>query len=116
MYADDLVSFEEYQEEKTHIAEEQEEMRKEIAQSAMQVVGQAASSASQLINALQDAEISKVERKYDKQIQEARKAGKDTTKLEEEKEAAVNEIKRNMPTSNLLQTSCKSCRARRSVS
>lgn len=94
MYADDLVSFEEYQEEKTHIAEEQEEMRKEIAQSAMQLVGQAASSASQLINALQDAEISKVERKYDKQIQEARKAGKDTTKLEEEKEAAVNEIKK----------------------
>ena len=94
MYADDLVSFEEYQEEKTHIAEEQEEMRKEIAQTAMQVVGQAASSASQLINALQDAEISKVERKYDKQIQEARKAGKDTTKLEEEKEAAVNEIKK----------------------
>ena len=94
MYADDLVSFEEYQEEKTHIAEEQEEMRKEIAQSAMQFVGQAASSASQLINALQDAEISKVERKYDKQIQEARKAGKDTTKLEEEKEAAVNEIKK----------------------
>lgn len=94
MYADDLVSFEEYQEEKTRIAEEQEEMRNEIAQSAMQVVGQAASSASQLINALQDAEISKVERKYDKQIQEARKAGKDTTKLEEEKEAAVNEIKK----------------------
>ena len=94
MYADDLVSFEEYQEEKTHIAEEQEEMRTEIAQAAMQVVGQAASSASQLINALQDAEISKVERKYDKQIQEARKAGKDTTKLEEEKEAAVNEIKK----------------------
>lgn len=94
MYADDLVSFEEYQEEKTHIAEEQEERRNEIAQAAMQVVGQAASSASQLINALQDAEISKVERKYDKQIQEARKAGKDTTKLEEEKEAAVNEIKK----------------------
>ena len=94
MYADDLVSFEEYQEEKTRIAEEQEEMRNEIAQAAMQVVGQAASSASQLINALQDAEISKVERKYDKQIQEARKAGKDTTKLEEEKEAAVNEIKK----------------------
>ena len=94
MYADDLVSFEEYQEEKSRIAEEQEERRTEIAQSAMQVVGQAASSASQLINALQDAEISKVERKYDKQIQEARKAGKDTTKLEEEKEAAVNEIKK----------------------
>ena len=94
MYADDLVSFEEYQEEKTHIAEEQEEMRKEIAQSSMQVVGQAASSASQLISALQDRELSQVEAKYDKEIAAARKAGKDTTKLEEEKEAAMKEVKK----------------------
>lgn len=94
MYADDLVSFEEYQEEKTHIAEEQEEMRKEIAQAAMQVVGQAASSASQLISALQDRELSQVEAKYDKEIAAARKAGKDTTKLEEEKEAAMKEVKK----------------------
>ena len=94
MYADDLVSFEEYQEEKTHIAEEQEEMRKEIAQTAMQVVGQAASSASQLISALQDRELSQVEAKYDKEIAAARKAGKDTTKLEEEKEAAMKEVKK----------------------
>ena len=94
MYADDLVSFEEYQEEKTRIAEEQEEMRKEIAQSAMQVVGQAASSASQLISALQDRELSQVEAKYNKEIAAARKAGKDTTKLEEEKEAAMKEVKK----------------------
>ena len=94
MYADDLVSFEEYQEEKTRIAEEQEEMRNEIAQSAMQVVGQAASSASQLISALQDRELSQVEAKYDKEIAAARKAGKDTTKLEEEKEAAMKEVKK----------------------
>lgn len=94
MYADDLVSFEEYQEEKTRIAEEQEEMRNEIAQSAMQLVGQAASSASQLISALQDRELSQVEAKYDKEIAAARKAGKDTTKLEEEKEAAMKEVKK----------------------
>ena len=94
MYADDLVSFEEYQEEKSRIAEEQEEMRNEIAQAAMQVVGQAASSASQLISALQDRELSQVEAKYDKEIAAARKAGKDTTKLEEEKEAAMKEVKK----------------------
>ncbi len=94
MYADDLVSFEEYQEEKTRIAEEQEERRNEIAQAAMQVVGQAASSASQLISALQDRELSQVEAKYDKEIAAARKAGKDTTKLEEEKEAAMKEVKK----------------------
>ncbi|MBM6944692.1 phage tail tape measure protein [Bacteroides gallinaceum] len=94
MYADDLVSFEEYQEEKTRIAEEQEEMRNEIAQAAMQVVGQAASSASQLISALQDRELSQVEAKYNKEIAAARKAGKDTTKVEEEKEAAMKEVKK----------------------
>lgn len=94
MYADDLVSFEEYQEEKSRIAEEQEERRNEIAQTAMQVVGQAASSASQLISALQDRELSQVEAKYDKEIAAARKAGKDTTKLEEEKEAAMKEVKK----------------------
>ena len=31
----------------------------------------------------------KVSRKYDKQIKAAKKAGKDTTKLEEEKEEAI---------------------------
>lgn len=94
MYADDLVTYKEYQEEKSRIAEEQEERRNEIAQSAMQVVGQAASSASQLISALQDRELSQVEAKYDKEIAAARKAGKDTTKLEEEKEAAMKEVKK----------------------
>ncbi|OUO82420.1 phage tail tape measure protein [Bacteroides sp. An269] len=94
MYADDLITYEEYQDEKSRIAEEQEERRTEIAQSAMQLVGQAASSTSQLISALQDRELSQVEAKYDKEITAARKAGKDTTKLEEEKEAAMKEVKK----------------------
>ena len=42
----------------------------------------------------QDAELSRVQRKYDKEIAAARKAGKDTTKLEEEKEAAMNAVKK----------------------
>lgn len=94
MYEQDLVNFEEYQEMKTQIAEEQEEQRNEIVQAAMSVVGQAASSASQLISALQDRELSQVEARYDKEIAAAKKAGKDTTKLEEEKEAAMKEVKK----------------------
>lgn len=43
---------------------------------------------------MQDMEISKVTRKYDKQIKAAKKAGKDTTKLEEEKEEAINQVKK----------------------
>ena len=94
LYEEDLINFEEYQELKTKIAEEQEQRRQEIAQAAMNTIGQTAGAASQLIGALQDAELSRVQRKYDKEIAAARKAGKDTTKLEEEKEAAMNAVKK----------------------
>ena len=94
LYNADLISYEEYQDWKTRIAEQAEQRRSDITKAALQTISQAASSASQLVQALQDAEISKVEARYDKQIAEAKKAGKDTTKLEEEKEAAVNEVKK----------------------
>ena len=94
LYDADLISYEEYQEWKTRIAEQAEARRNELTKASLQTISQAASSASQLVQALQDAEISKVEARYDKQIAEAKKAGKDTTKLEEEKEAAVNEVKK----------------------
>lgn len=94
MYDADLLTFEEFQDEKTRIAEEQEEARTEKAKTAFDTIGQAAAAASQVVSALQDAEISKITRKYDKQIKEAKKAGKDTTKLEEEKEEAINAVKK----------------------
>ena len=94
MYDDDLIDYEEYEENKTALAELQAERRKEIAIKSMNTIGQAAGAASQLIGALQDAELSRVQRKYDKEIAAARKAGKDTTKLEEEKEAAMNAVKK----------------------
>ena len=62
MYDEDLISYEEYQQEKTRLAEEQEQRRQEIAQAAMNTIGQAAGAASQLIGALQDAELSRVQR------------------------------------------------------
>lgn len=94
MYDADLITYEEYQAEKTRIAEEQEQGREEIAKAAFDVIGKAASAASQVVSALQDAEVSKVTRKYDKEIKAAKKAGKDTTKLEEEKEEAINQVKK----------------------
>ena len=57
-------------------------------------VSRAAQAASQVMQALQDREASKVEAKYDKEIAAAKKAGKDTTQLEEEKEAALLEVKK----------------------
>ena len=94
MYDADLITYEEYQAEKTRIAEEQEQLREDMARAAFDVIGQAASAASQVVSALQDAEVSKVTRKYDKEIKAAKKAGKDTTKLEEEKEEAINQVKK----------------------
>lgn len=90
----DLISHEEYEKEKTRIQEDQQATREEAAQATFDVIGQAAAAASQVIGALQDGEIKKVTRQYDKQIKAAKKAGKDTTKLEEEKEEAINQIKK----------------------
>ena len=94
MYDKDIINYREYQSIKSQIAEGHENGRLGKAQKAMQYISQAAQAGSQLIQALQDREISKVEQRYDKQIEAAQKAGKDTTKLEEEKEAAVSEIKK----------------------
>lgn len=94
MYDADLINYEEYQETKTQLTEAAERQREEITKTSLDVISQATSAASQLIQALQDAEISKIESRYDKQIEAAKAAGKDTTKLEEQKEAAVNDVKR----------------------
>lgn len=94
MYDADLIAFEEFQDEKTRLAEEYEQQRVDKAKAALDVIGQATSAASQVVSALQDAEVSKVTRQYDKKIAAAKKAGKDTTKLEEEKEEAINQVKK----------------------
>lgn len=94
MYDADLITYEEYQEEKSRIAQEQEQWREDVEKAAFDTIGQAAAAAGQVVSSLQDAEISKVTRKYDKQIKAAKKAGKDTTKLEEEKEEAINQVKK----------------------
>ena len=90
----DLISEEEYQDKMLEITREKSEKRAEIQKASMQVVADLAGSFSQLFSALMDGEIQKVERRYDKQIAAAKAAGKDTTKLEEQKEAEINAIKK----------------------
>ena len=90
----DLISEEEYQDKMNEIVREKSEKRAEIQRASMQVVADLAGSFSQLFSALMDGEIQKVESRYDKQIAAAKAAGKDTTKLEEQKEAEINAIKK----------------------
>ena len=94
MYDADLLNYEEYQLIKDELAEKHEQSRMETAQQALSMVSQAAGAASQLVQTLQDRELAKVEDSYDRRIEAARKQGKDTTKLEEEKEAALNEVRK----------------------
>lgn len=94
MYEAGLISYEQYEKMKTAITEKWENQRNNIRKDAYNTAMNLMGSISDLMSAMQDSEISSVERKYDKQIKAAEKAGKDTTKLEEEKEAAVMEVKR----------------------
>lgn len=100
-----LVSEEEYQDklaelnkerldEEKRQEDEARELRETKIKASLQTVADLAGSFSQLFSALMDGEIQKVESRYDKQIAAAKAAGKDTTKLEEQKEAEINAIKK----------------------
>lgn len=89
-----LISEMEYQDKLTEITKQKEEERNNIRQTAFDTAMNLLSSVSQLMTAMQDSEISAIERRYDKMIESAEKSGKDTSKLEEEKEEAVLNVKR----------------------
>lgn len=94
-YQDRLLEIEtERLNEQERLEKEADDKRKQRQEAFLGTYMNLMGSVSDLMSAMQDSEISSVERRYDKQIQAAEKAGKDTTKLEEEKEAAVMEIKR----------------------
>lgn len=93
MYAQDLISFEQYQQRKQEIAQQSAERQKEITQMMYSEIRNTMQSVSSLFSAMQSAEVSEVENRYEKQIEAARKAGKNTTKLEKQKEKEVAAIK-----------------------
>jgi TP901 family phage tail tape measure protein len=89
-----LLSEEEYEIAKNKINNEYIQKKIEGSEQYFNAVSSIMSSASSAIQGFQDAEINKVTYKYDKEIKAAKKAGKDTTKLEEEKEEALNQVKK----------------------
>lgn len=68
--------------------------RQQVQQALYQEISGTLQSASQLFQSMQQAAVSQVESRYDRQIAAAQKAGRDTSKLEKKKEAEVNAIKR----------------------
>lgn len=89
-----LLSEEEYEIAKKQIFDEYLQDKIGKTERYFEAVASIMGDVSSAIQGFQDAEISKVTRKYDKEIKTAKKAGKDTTKLEEEKEEAINQVKK----------------------
>jgi hypothetical protein len=79
---------------KTSIEQEETGKRNQIKQAAMDAANQLLQSGQQLFSLLQSREIAAVEKRYKTQINAAKKAGKDTTKLEEQMEAEKSAIQK----------------------
>ena len=88
----DLISYQQYQENLSQIAQAESDKRQAIQQAAIDGVSNLLSSASQLFSAMQQRETAAVDAKYKKLIAAAKKQGKDTTKLEEQQEAEKQAI------------------------
>lgn len=90
----DLISEQQYQQNKTDILQAAADERTRIEQAAQQAVGDLLQSASQLFSAMQQRETAEVDAKYKKRIAAAKKQGKDTTKLEEQMQAEKDAIQK----------------------
>ena len=93
-YDQELINYQQYQENMTSIAQRESDARQAIQQQAFDAVNGLMSSASGLFSALQQREVSAVDKKYKNQIAAAKKAGRDTTKLEEQMETEKAEIQK----------------------
>lgn len=81
-----LISYQQYQDNLTRIAQEQEAQRQQLQQAAIDATQQLLSSASSFFSAMQQRETAQVDAKYKRLIDAAKKQGKDTTKLEEQQQ------------------------------
>jgi len=90
----DLISEEQYQQRRIEITQAAGERRMEIEQALAQEIGATLSSLSSLFQSLQQSELNKVQKRYDKQIEAAKKAGKNTAKLEKQKEMEMAKIRK----------------------
>lgn len=89
-----LITQEQYEDEVTRITEEQEQRRHAIRDEFAQQAQALMSATNSLFSAMQSREESRVDAKYKRLIDRAKKQGKDTTKLEEQQEAEKLEIKK----------------------
>lgn len=93
-YDADLISFEQYQQNRDDIEQAHADARQQIQQAAIDVANQAIEAAQQMFQQAQQRETAAVDAKYKKLIAAAKKSGRDTTKLEEQQEAEKQAIRK----------------------
>jgi TP901 family phage tail tape measure protein len=89
-----LMSEKEYNDAKKKLDKKYNDGKKLDFEKTMKFIQELAGNVSSAVQGFAEAETITSDAKYDKQITAAKKAGKDTTKLEEQKEAAQNKIKK----------------------
>lgn len=93
LYGEDYENNREYQEAKRQLDNETMQTIVAGAQAAYSTISSFMSAASSYAQACSDLEVARVTANYDQQIDAAKKAGKDTTKLEKQKEKAIAKAK-----------------------
>lgn len=94
MYDEQLITYEEYQDKMTQIAQQKAQARQAVMQQAFDSVNQLLSSASQYSQACSDLEVARITANYDKQIEAAGNNSKKKKKLEEKRDKEIAAAKK----------------------
>ena len=94
MYDEQLISYEDYQDKMTQIAQQKAQARQAVMQQAFDSVNQMLSAASQYSQACSDLEVARITANYDKQIEAAGNNTRKKKKLEEQRDKEIAAAKK----------------------
>lgn len=94
MYDEQLITYSDYQDKMTQIAQQKAQARQAVMQQAFDSVNQMLSAASQYSQACSDLEVARITANYDKQIEAAGNNTKKKKKLEEKRDKEIAAAKK----------------------
>lgn len=94
MYDEQLITYEDYQDRMTQIAQQKAQARQVVMQQAFDSVNQMLSAASQYSQACSDLEVARITANYDKQIEAAGNNTRKKKKLEEKRDKEIAAAKK----------------------
>lgn len=94
MYDEQLITYSDYQDKMTQIAQQKAQARQAVMQQAFDSVNQMLSAASQYSQACSDLEVARITANYDKQIEAAGNNSKKKKKLEEQRDKEIAAAKK----------------------